>query len=309
MHEQGLRQVDLNLLVVLRTLLETRSVSRSAQRLGMSQPAVSRSLAALRAAFGDPLLVKSGATMQPTARALEMTEPLQNVLAAVSGFLRPPDQFDPTTTERVFRIATTDYGATVVLPPLGRAFYVQAPGAGLEIVPLGRQSFADLGSGDLDLVLYSDNPVPGALRTRDLFSESFACLVRTGHPAAASSSKGRLSLDDFLAWSHILVTVTGGRTGPVDEALAAVGHRRKIGLWLPYFATAALVAARSDLILTMPRRAAEAFGAMSSLELVQPPIELSQFSYRIVWHERVHNEPAHAWLRHLIAEAARDQVP
>jgi DNA-binding transcriptional LysR family regulator len=309
MREQELRNVDLNLLVVLRSLLETRSVGRTAQALGMSQPAVSRALASLRDIFKDRLLVKTGSAMHPTARAHEMIEPLQNVLTTVSGFLEPPDHFEPGTTERCFRIATTDYGATVVLPRLSRLFYAEAPKAALEVLPFGAQPFVDLGGGDLDLVLYSDNPVPQALMTRDLFRETFACLVRTGHPALASNPDGVLSLDDYLYYSHILVTVIGGRTGPVDTALANLGRERRIGLWLPYFATAALAAANSDLVLTMPRRAAAAFTEMSGLQLLKPPIQLGEFSYRMVWHERVHREPAHVWLRRLILDATREVAP
>lgn len=306
MPEQYLRKIDLNLLIVLRTLLETSSVTRTAQRLGMSQPAVSRALASSRLLFKDPLLVKSGAKMLPTVRALELVEPLQDVVTALFATLEPPGQFEPQSTHRHFKIATTDYGATVMLPGISQSFFAQAPNAGLEVVAFSRQSFFELGSGDLDLVLYSDNVVPESLRTRNLYRESFVCLVRKGHPALSTGDSGKLSLEDFLNYAHILVTVIGGLTGRVDIALAESGHKRKIALWFPYFATAALAVAKSDLILTMPRRAAEVLTSMTNVEILEPPIKIDDYDYRMVWHERVQNEPAHAWLRKLMLDTAHE---
>jgi DNA-binding transcriptional LysR family regulator len=113
-----------------------------------------------------------------------------------------------------------------------------------------------------------------------------------------------LRLDDYVASSHILVTVVGGRTGPVDTALATLGHCRHVAVRIPYFATAALVAAGSNLVLTIPRRAAENFSDDNRLRLVGPPMELPNFGYRMLWHERTHAEPDHIWLRRLILRAA-----
>jgi DNA-binding transcriptional LysR family regulator len=232
-------------------------------------------------------------------------EPLQKALAGVSLVLAGRAPFDPSSSDRVFRIATTDYGAAVILPRLASLMISAAPKASLEIVPVDGQTFRLLGEIDVDLALYSDNPVPPNLRTRDLFRERFGCLLRAAHPAIGRSDHGHLGLDDYLAFSHILVTVVGGRTGPVDTALAALGRTRHIAVRIPYFATAALVAASSDLLLTIPRRAAENFADDRRLRLVEPPLELPNFGYRMVWHQRVHAEPEHVWLRRLILRAAR----
>ena len=303
--DDDLYRVDLNLLVVLRTLLETRSVTKTAEQSGMSQPAVSRALAKLRQIFDDELLVKSGAVMRPTIRGSALLEPVQKALAGVTDLLSDRHPFDPASTERVFRIATTDYGATVILPRLAGLMFAIAPKASVEIVPVDGQTFKNLGETNVDLALYSDNPVPPSLRTRDLFRETFACLVRAGHPLLDRSKHGRLSLDDYVASSHILVTVVGGRTGPVDTALATRGLSRHVAVRIPYFATAALVAAGSNLVLTIPRRAAENFSDDSRLRLMEPPLELPNFGYRMLWHERAHAEPDHIWLRKLILRAAR----
>lgn len=301
----NLFRVDLNLLVTLRTLLETRSVTRTAEQSGMSQPAVSRALAKLRRTFDDALLVKAGTVMRLTVRGSELLAPVQKALAGVSEVLAGRPDFDPSSTDRVFRIATTDYGATVILPRLADLMFSEAPRASLEITPVDGQTFKSLGDVNVDLALYSDNPLPPSLRTRDLFRERFACLVRAGHPAVRRSGDGRMTMEDYVAFSHILVTVVGGRTGPVDTALAAFGRSRHVAVRIPYFATAALVASTSDLILTIPRRAAENFSGDHRLSLVEPPLELPSFDYRMVWHERTHAEPDHAWLRRLILKAAR----
>lgn len=306
MLEQNFRKIDLNLLIVLRSLLATFHVGQTAKLLGMSQPATSRALASLRVLFDDRLFVKSGSKMKPTPRALELREPLEDALSGVLRVLEPAAVFDPASSQRRFRIATTDYGATVVMPQLASRFFGAAPNAELDITPLTPNSFDELGSKDLDLLFYSDNPVPNALRAKELFRERFACLVRAGHPAARSAGRD-ISLDDYLSYAHILVTIAGGRTGPTDRALSGMGRERRIALVLPYFAVAALAAANSDLMLTMPYRAAKAFADTMDLALLKPPVELGDFGYRIVWHERVHDDPGHVWLRRAITDAVRPE--
>jgi DNA-binding transcriptional LysR family regulator len=303
--KDDLSRVDLNLLVVLLMLLETRSVTKTAERSGMSQPAVSRALAKLRVIFDDALLVKAGTIMRPTVRGAALLEPLKGALAGLGGVLAGRVPFAPASSERVFRIATTDYGAAVILPRLAALMGAAAPRASLEVVHADGQTFKQLGEVDVDLALYSDNPVPPNLRTRDLFQEHFGCLLRASHPAIDRAEEGRIRLEDYVTFSHILVTVVGGRTSTVDTALAALGHSRHVAVRLPYFATAALVAATSDLFLTIPRRAAENFADDHRLRLMEPPVELPSFGYRMVWHERVHSEPDHIWLRRLVLKAVR----
>jgi DNA-binding transcriptional LysR family regulator len=234
---------------------------------------------------------------------------LQKALAEVAGVLADRPDFDPLTTDRTFRIATTDYGATVILPRLTDLMITEAPKASIEIAPVDAQTFRNLGEVDIDIALYSDNPVPPSLRARDLFREHFGCLLRHGHPAVENALQSKISLEDYLAYPHALVTVTGGRSGPVDTALAALGHARHVAVRIPYFATAALLVANSNIILTIPHRAAQLFSTDQRLCLVEPPLELPEFGYRMVWHERVHAEPDHAWLRELIVRATHLESP
>lgn len=303
MREVDFRHIDLNLLVVLRVLLDTHSVTRTAERLSMSQPAVSRALAKLRTQLGDKLLVKGAGGMTPTLRAETLSVPLAALLRQLENFIAPV-LFEPGSTRRVFRIATTDYGAIVVLPRLISDFAKSAPHAGIEVLPFSDDVFDLLDTGQVDFVLYSDDPAPGTLRTRPLFSETYSCLLRTGHPLLTKRKRGtkrNLSLEEFTAWPHALVSIFGGRTGDVDDALASIGRKRHVALWLPYFATAGLVCASSDVIVTLPTRVASALAVSDGLALLEPPLEVPGFGYRMLWHERSHDDPGAIWLRDLVA--------
>jgi DNA-binding transcriptional LysR family regulator len=190
------------------------------------------------------------------------------------------------------------------LPQVSHRLQREAPRLGLEIFPFGRDVFRRLLAGELDLVLYSDDPVPDSLRTQKLFDESYAGLAHARHPALAWLADGRMPMDTFVANPHALVTVFGDRAGVVDDALDAIGRKREIRLWLPYFAAAALVASQRDLLLTTPRRVA--VNLARSLQLVQfeLPFEIEPFGYQMVWHERSHADPGSRWFRSLVADVS-----
>ena len=307
MHSADLGRIDLNLLVVLHILLETRSVTKTAKRLGTSQPAVSRSLGKLRQLLNDQLMVRDAQGMTPTRRAESMSEPLARLLGGVADFLLEP-KFDPTASERVFRIATTDYGALAVLPSLAPRLARDAPSAGIEIVPMSQDAFRQIAEGQVDVLFYSDNPVAGSFRTRDLFQERFVSLVRCGHPLLPPDGQvqNETSLETFAACSHVLVTIFGGPTGPVDKGLAEHGLKRRIAVWVPFFATGAAIAANSDLIVTMPSRVAKRLAQRLGLvELTTAPV-VEPWGYRMLWHERTHGDVGAAWFRRLILESVRE---
>ncbi len=302
MHLSNDAALDLASLRVLQSLFETRNTTRTAEKLRMSQPAVSRALAKLRKALADPIMVKAPGGMLLTDRAPQIRARLANALAGLDDLLVWPT-FDPGTATRVFRVTTSDYGALALLPALVGAIAREAPKVALEILPFTPDAFRQLGEGQADLALYSDDEVPLPLRSRRLYGESYASLVRKGHPILG----GPIGIEEFLAWPHVLVSVLGGRSGVVDEALGALGRRRDIALWLPYFATAANVIARNDMILTLPSRAAEQFMPFGALSRFEPPLTIAGFDYRLLWHERSHADPGHKWLRDMIVEAVSDR--
>ncbi len=298
MPELNYHGLELDDLRVLRSLYETRNTTRTAERLNKSQPGVSRVLARLRRALGDPLLVRAPGGMVLTDRALALREQLTEVLTGIEGFLAPP-VFDPALAQRVFRLSTTDYGALAILPGLMQRLARLAPGIGLEVLPFSTDIFRHIAEGRSDLALYGDDVVPLPLRARTLFTEGYSCVVGPAHPLAGKTDIG---LKDFLAHPHGLISILGGRTGVVDDALAERGLSRKISLWIPYFATAASVIASSDLILTLPSRGAVALAAHGGLHRFALPIPVHSFDYRLIWHDRSHADPAHKWLRDRIAE-------
>lgn len=301
-----LRSVDLNLLLVLDSLLETRSTVLTAQRLHMSQPAVSRALARLRLLFDDKLLIKAARSMVATDRALALSGPLSAVLQSLEQFLGAPS-FSPATTDRVFRIATTDYGALALLPNLLRTVAAEAPHATIEVDTLNRDVFGALASGDLDLILIGDLPIPANLHIRHLFTDDYLSAIRPSHPAARHIRKGHMELDIFLKHSHVRVSIFDDRTG-TDEALGHVGRSRRISAQLPYFAVASIIAGVTDGILTIPRRAMQQLATHNRLITFTPPIDIAEVSYRMTWHERTHADSGAAWLRDKMVEAAASPV-
>ncbi|MDQ2765191.1 MAG: LysR family transcriptional regulator [Pseudomonadota bacterium] len=305
-----LRRLDLNLLVVLHTVLATQNVTAAARRLNMSQPAVSRALSRLRAVFGDPLFVKGAKGVIATPRAEALSSRVALLLAELEAAIEAPS-FDPVTSTRVVRIATTDYGALAVLAPMIGRLVAEAPGIGIDIVPPTAMSFQELGSGELDIALYSDDPAPAALLSQTLFEETYISLVREGHPALPAKPNGRMPMKSFLAHAHILVNIAGGRKGVVDAALAASGRSRRVAMTLPYFATAALIVAQTDLVLTLPMRVADRFARPHGLVALRPPIEMEGFGYRLLWHPRSDLDPGGNWIRRRIYEFAAqvDRTP
>jgi DNA-binding transcriptional LysR family regulator len=292
-----LRGVDLNLLALLEALFETRSVTRAGDRLDLSQPAASRALARLRRMLGDPLFVRGSDGLVATRHAEALREPLTNALAAVRSLITPP-RFDPVTATGVARLLVPDMEATTLVPRLLAAFAVQAPGLDLALLHRKGDALAMLAADAADLALGVFGTAPAGFRRQRLYSDTMVCVVRRGHPAL---KHGRLTLARFVELRHALITITGEGGGMVDTALAAKGLSRRIALRIPSFLAAPLVVARSDLIVTMPRRAAAEFAALAPLALIDPPLAIPGFDVSQVWHERQHADPRHTWLRRLVA--------
>lgn len=307
MQKSDLLRHNVSHLVVFQSLMQTGNVTASAGELHMSQPAVSRALAHLREMFDDPLFIRAPGGVIPTEHAQQLAPRVTELVDQLANLFEP-QIFDLAATDRTFRIATTDYGASTVILETCRAFNEQAPNATLEITPFSDDIFRDLAVGKLDLVLYAGASMPQNLHSEYLFDETYSCICRKHHPAAQPNNDGRIPLDDFLAWPHALVTVFGGRHGVIDTALKERGLERHIALRLPYFSTAPLITARSDMLLTLPTRTARYFEQFADLECLRVPIEIPSFAYHQLWHERSEHDPALSWLRNLIKDISSGPV-
>ncbi|ARQ03139.1 LysR family transcriptional regulator [Pseudorhodoplanes sinuspersici] len=299
MREVDLRGVDLNLLVVLDALLEEKSVTRAARRLNMSQPAVSRALSRLRALFSDPLLVDSRAGYILNTRAEEIRPALRRTLAGVGDMLLATP-FNPAAATGQMRLAMLDLEAASLVPLLLERFANEAPGLDLDILPPSATAIEMLENDVVDAVVGVFDDAPAGIHRRRLFDDGFVTLMRAEHPDAGK----KLTLDDYLRLGHIVVSVTGIGPAPVDIALNAIGRRRRVNVRVPSFFAAVEIAARSDLVMTLPSSLAKTTAGMGRLVALAPPIDLGSFTMSLLWHARHQHDPRHIWLRSTIVAAA-----
>ncbi|MCI2246577.1 LysR family transcriptional regulator [Xanthomonas sp. PPL568] len=292
-----LRRLDLNLLLTLDTLLDTHNVTRAAARLHLSQPSVSVHLARLREALGDPLLLPGPRGMRPTARAEALRAPLREALQALRQAVAPEAPFDPARAQTLWQVAATDYGASTVLLPAIAGLRRVAPGTRLAVLQLAPPSITQQAEqGQIDLALHTVADAPPGLHRRTLFAERYVLVGRAGHPRL----RRRPSLAQFCTLEHVIVSPDGGGfSGVTDAALRAHGLQRRVVLSVPHFLFVVAALQRSDLVAMLPERLVR---GQSGLQVCAPPLELPGYEMAMLWHERVHRDPAHRWLReHLLA--------
>jgi DNA-binding transcriptional LysR family regulator len=294
--------VNLNLLVAFDALFEELSVTGAARRVGVTQPAMSNSLAQLRALFDDALFLRQRAGLSPTARARELAEPIRKGLTLLQSALSGKS-FDPGRSEQRFIIAASDYVELTLLPRLLGRLAREAPGVRLQLTPWSlHEAPQGLSRGELDLMIGFYDKLPPHHRQQPLFSDEYVCVVRRGHPRV----KGKLSLARYLELSHVLVSSRLEGTGSVDRALAALGKKRTIGARVSHFMTVPVLVAQTDYVAALDRRVAELLGAPLGLRLLEPPLELPRGTIGQVWHEQRESDPAQRWLRGVIAEVAAE---
>ncbi|WP_206364952.1 LysR family transcriptional regulator [Sphingomonas panacis] len=283
-------------------LYAERHVTRAGQRIGLSQSAMSGALTRLREVFSDELFVRSPTGMQPTPRADDLAGPISSSLRLMRSVLQD-DRFDPAAADQIVSIAMTDYAAFVLLPPLLARLAVEAPRLDLRVRGIfGKDEVVDLlDSGEVSLALSVPVDTSARILTRALLREGFACIARPGHPAFAEHA----DIEAFAEAPHLLVSPEGDRAGLVDRKLAALGLARRVVLSLPQFLVAPFVVADTDLIATLASRVAGRFAAANlGIVVHEPPIPLSDWPLAMMWHRRVDDHPATAWLRDCIAGIA-----
>ncbi|MFW1676347.1 LysR substrate-binding domain-containing protein [Pontibacter sp. JAM-7] len=307
-----LDKIDLNLLVYLDVLLRERNVTRSASILGISQPAMSNGLRRLREMLGDPLLVRTAEGMTPTERALSLQPMLRQVLASVEQVVEPNGEFDAASSDRVFRIMTSDYGEATLMPRLLKRLCTEAPNIVLDILTPSDMSFKEVEQGLVDLVINRFDTMPQSFHQCTLWRDSFSCLFSVDNPISLD-----FCLETYLSAGHVWVSKTGmgagmgitpkdtKRLGWVDEALQKVGHQRRITVFTRHYQSAALLAEQKGLVVTIPSRAAMAHTTNPRLVIKQPPFDVPDFEFKMAWSPLLQHNSAHKWLRRLIQDVAQ----
>jgi len=301
MAHADIRAVNLNLLAAFDALLEERNVTRAAGKMGVTQSAMSSSLAQLRLLFEDPLFRRTPRGIEPTARALELGEPIRRGLGLFDRALTPRS-FEPRTESRAFVLATSDYVEFVLLPPLLKRLAREAPGIRLEVRPWGlHQVPKSLQSGEVDLMIGFYNELPAHHAETLLFDEHYVCIARKGHPGLGRKP----TLKSWLAQKHVLVSQQGNSPGTVDRALAARDLKRTIGARVSHFLLVPTLVAHTDLVAAVNARVATTFAESLGLRVFAPPLPLPKGRIGQVWHEQLEHDPAQRWFRQVIVEECR----
>lgn len=294
------KKLDLNLLVTLETLLTEQNVTRAAERLHLSQPAVSAQLSRLRELFDDPLLIPVQRGMTPTAKALALLDPLRVALDQVRGTLDEHRHFDPAKANLTVAIACTDYLQMAMARPLAMALREQAPGVRMALRHLDLPRLdMQMATGELDLALMTPEPGTGSLRSRHLFDERYVLIGRQRHPRLRRG----LTIAQFARLEHVIVSLRGGDfTTAVDEGLAALGYRRNVVLSAASFLIVPEIVARSDFVALVPERLVH--DRREALKIVECPFPVPGFAVNMLWHERNHGHRGQRWVRDLVRAVA-----
>jgi len=300
----NLAKLDLNLLVALDALLSERSVTRAAARLGLGQSAMSHSLARLRTLFGDELLTRAPDGMHATPRAMALQDLARQALAQVEALVAPRHAFDPATADHVFRIGLPDSMEVLLIPRLLADVRATAPGVRLRLYTTGdpAQTLADLDGDRIDLAM-AVGPLPDGSthhKRRVLQPATFLCMFNAAHVHVATP----ISIDDYLAYPHILTSVRQGERGVVDDALEKLGLKRTVALTTPRFLAVPYLVQAAPVITTMHAELAHLFAERLGLTLSDPPIALPKLPITLLWHASYDRDPAHVWLRQAVMRVA-----
>ena len=297
----NLAALDLNLLVALDALLREANVSRAAMRIGLSQPATSHALQRLRDLIGDPLLVRTGARMELTPRALALRAPLSLALEQVRGLFMP-DAFDAISSERQFRLMMPDLAVELLMPPFMAKVTQAAPNIRIDVVPWrGPAIFHAEFARTMDMVISIGNAFKGFHRQL-LYTDSDALAVRRDHPLRARLKKREV----FLQARHVAVILRGQAEDLIDTWLRSKGVERRIALVVPSYIEALHVAARTDLVAFVPRRLIAALARQLSLATVTPPLDPGIDEQYMFHPTRAQMEPGSIWLRTMMLQTGRE---
>jgi len=300
MNEFHVRRPDLNLLVIFDAVCRHGQVTAAAEALNLSQSAVSHALNRLRDRVGDPLFIRTRSGLLLTPKAQDML-PLTARIIELSAQAFDSQAFDPLTTTRRFCIGVSEYAMLTIIPEITRSLRRDAPASRLELSGVGADTLSNLATGELDCAFWGAAIPSAPYRHLPLYREHFTSFMSEDHPLAEKTRGGELTLSDYLACPHVIVRLQNTGDSPLDIELHKQGHRRNIMLGVPSFTSGLASLRGTDLIFSVPSRLA---GVLRGNDLIcfRLPVAIADFSYSLVWHERLSADPAFLWLRRKITD-------
>ena len=298
-----MKGVDLNLLIIFDAIMVENAISGAAERLGMTQPAVSNAVGRMRQVWNDPLFVKDGRGIRPTARALSLWDQIHGALDQLKVAVDPPE-FNPATCARRFRVATTDIMVDLVWPVMRQLIEREAPNIELHAVPYRPDTAGDLlANAEADLVITVLDEFSGNERSEVILQREYVIAMRSGHPLANEP----LTLEHYLAADHLVVSLSGDPRSFVDDLLQQQGLSRRVAMTVNHFSALPRMLNRTNLIaMTVNTVIAEDVLA-GKLVVKAPPFKVDSADIAIGWHPRNDSDPGVAWLRHHLVRLARAQ--
>lgn len=298
---------DLNLLVYLDVLLRERNVSRAADRLSITQPAMSNGLKRLRAMFNDPLLVRTTKGMEPTQKALSLQPVIHQILMDLEVTLQGSEAFQAEGESRLFRLMVSDYAASTILPPLLKATMQTAPGIKFDLMNPSDVGFSDIEDGKVDLAINLFDDLPQSFHKKDLWQDQYCCLVPKSNPGAKGLTK-----EQFQNSEHVWVSKTGYGVGvginidslhkhsSIDHHLEQQGAERQIKVFTRDYHVAVELAAQQGLIVTLPLTVARKYQGSTELVIQPLPFDIPEITLQMVWSPLLQHDQGHKWLRQCI---------
>ncbi len=293
---------DLNGLYVIEAIAQERSVSRAAERLGLTQPAVSHALGRLREFFQDDLFVRAGSVMAATPVGETVVDGVQRALAVIRTEIWQAKSFDAATTTRTFSVCLSDMGVIVLLPKLLAALRTQAPNATLRPIQVPPMELGSaLQDGAIDLAIGYLGRLADSLHQQSLFRRSLVGIIRGG----GTRKTVKMSLERFVASKHVVSATLALTNQLLEKELRRHGTKLKIGVDVPYLLAVPGLVANSDYIAVVPEELAALFSRLASVDVFALPIPLEDLTVQQFWHERYHNDAGHRWFRALVASTLR----
>ncbi|MBI1261909.1 MAG: LysR family transcriptional regulator [Rhizobiales bacterium] len=305
MKKIDIRRVDMGLLIVFQELFQHRKSVLVADRLGLTQSAISHALGRLRSIFDDELFVRKSAGFQPTPRALELGPQISKLIEMTEQLVNKEADFDPATADDLIRLGVSDFTCALIAPPLISCLRQRAPALTLSFRPIVRRMALDaLASGDLNLAIGLFAGSPTGITIEPLYRENYVVIARKNHPQL---KRGKLRLEEYVSLDHLLISPDGDPWGIVDTTLENLFHRRRIVATLPSIFPALSVVASSDIICTIPRRLANQHLQSFDLLVKEPPIRIRTFQVSMAWHAKSAKASLVRWLTKEIRQTVSEK--